>query len=259
MPEQAIFHERNAAAFYSVGDDATWRASFEGNAAQGFFDFLKIVAVDFADGPPTGTPFVGEGREIENVADIAQALNFVVVDDGGQTIEAVMRGEENRFPDRAFVALAIAQEHEYAKRSGIVFGGESHSAAEGKAVTERAGGDFDAGDGARRVSRESGAVGVKLLEPGAREKTLCGEGGIQRGAGMAFAQDEPIAIRPIGPQRIYFEDAAVEYGQQVGDRETRADVRAASPINHFERVTANEARKVGQFGLACRLECRHRF
>ena len=44
--------------------------------------------------------------------DTADRLQLVVIDDGAQILEAVMAGEQRRFPHRAFVAFAVAQHDE---------------------------------------------------------------------------------------------------------------------------------------------------
>jgi hypothetical protein len=81
-------------------------------------------------------------------SDALVAINVaatVVVDDDGEIIEPMMAGKKDGLPDRAFVALAIAQQRNDAMPGSGESGSIRHATGYGKPVPERAGGDFHTG------------------------------------------------------------------------------------------------------------------
>ena len=64
-------------------------------------------------------------------------------------VELVRRREHRGFPDRAFVALAVAHDDEHAVTPTLNASRQGHAEAQRQAVAERAGGRLDAGDAMR--------------------------------------------------------------------------------------------------------------
>jgi len=65
-----------------------------------------IVSVDLDHGPTKGTPLVREWLKLQRLGDRREALKPVVVHDGHEVVEPMVRGEEDCLPIRAFVAFA---------------------------------------------------------------------------------------------------------------------------------------------------------
>jgi len=65
------------------------------------------------------------------------------------------------------------------------------------------------------------------------------ECGIEPGAGMSLAKDEPVATRRAGILRIYTQDATVENSKNISTGKDGADVWAATEIGHAQGMDAN--------------------
>jgi len=91
----------------------------------------------------------------------------------------------------------------------------------------------------RDVAGEIGAVlvvGPQLLD---REKPRLGQCRVDACARVALAQDEAVAAGPTRLVRSDPQDAAVEYGDDVGQGEHGADMGAAPTARHLDRVTSD--------------------
>ena len=76
--------------------------------------------------------------EASDIVHIAEALNFVVVDDHGQVVQSMMRSKERCLPIRAFITLAVAEDGHNAIRVPISLRCERHAARDRKSMAERA-------------------------------------------------------------------------------------------------------------------------
>ena len=95
----------------------------------------------------------------------AVGLVLVVIDDRGEVREPVLAGAHRRFPHRAFVALAVAEDHEHARvglRDPQVQG---HAEADAAGRGRGAGAGLDARHLVRvRVAAEDAVGGAELVE-----------------------------------------------------------------------------------------------
>ena len=73
---------------------------------------VDVVAVDLHRLPAERLEAVGERLEVEHLARVAERLLPVGVDNRSEAPEAVVRGEHRRLPERALVALGVADQHE---------------------------------------------------------------------------------------------------------------------------------------------------
>ena len=112
MPLGDVFHEAHAFAFGGVRDDERRLARF-GRVGQRFGECRVVVTVHGADGPAERAPFFVERFVAHHVARVAGDLERVMVENGHQVIQLVMRGGEARFPIRAFGQFAITQQCEH--------------------------------------------------------------------------------------------------------------------------------------------------
>ncbi len=108
MPGYGVFHVADAFAFGGMADENARFAGSPWGCGEVLVEGGVVVAVGLAHFPPEGAPFVGEGFEGQGFRDGSEALDFVEVDDGGEVIEFVVRGEKNGFPVGAFVAFTVA-------------------------------------------------------------------------------------------------------------------------------------------------------
>jgi hypothetical protein len=104
-------------------------------------------------------------------------------------------------------------------------------------VTEGAGGDVDARNPfVRDVAAQERSVLVVRLQYRGIDESAQRERGVDPRAGVSLAQDEAIAVLPVGPRRIQTQDPGIEHRQRVRAREHGADVRAAAGVRHAQRM-----------------------
>lgn len=94
------------------------------------------MAVYFADEPPERAPAFRQVCAVEDVRGQPESLLTVPVQNHGQIIEVVMRGEHRCFPDRALVAFRIADQAKYATSGTLKFRCERGACRHTKALTQ---------------------------------------------------------------------------------------------------------------------------
>src|SRR5205823_4578724 len=114
-----VLHERDAFAFYRVGHDAGGPALSGFGFPQRGLDGREIVTVDLDGVPAEGPPFIGQRRDLHNVLHEAVELDAVVVHNGHHIIHLMVWAGHGRFPNLAFLDLAIAEHHVGARWSAI--------------------------------------------------------------------------------------------------------------------------------------------
>src|SRR6266567_327608 len=112
VPEESVFHEAYAFAFYGMRDNATRPAGFVGQFCHSFLDGAQVMTVQLADCPSKSAPLVRQRIEIDDFFDGAKALNFVVIDDNGEVVKFVVRREECCLPNGTLITLAVANHAE---------------------------------------------------------------------------------------------------------------------------------------------------
>ena len=93
-------------------------------------DRRQVVAVDLDGVPAEGAPLVGQRLDFHDVLDEAIELDAVVVHDGDHVVDLVEGARHGRFPDLAFLDLAVAEHDVGAGRPSVQAGGEPHPDAE---------------------------------------------------------------------------------------------------------------------------------
>ena len=174
------------------------------------------MAINLPHGPTKGAPLVGEGLQVHHFFDRAQALNLVVVHDGDQVIEMMLRGKQDRFPVGTLVAFTVAEQTEDAPGLGIPLACQRHARCHGQTVPQRASGYFDA----RHVfmggmTSETRAILVESVQPIEGKEARFRQHCIVGGAAMALAENEAVAIGPVGLFGTEREGLAVEDGQEL--------------------------------------------
>src|ERR1700676_1024218 len=100
MPQKLILHERHTLTFHRIGDNAARLSAFERQVQKGVDKLLMVMSIDLSDSPAEGFPLSAKGFEIEDIANISQALDFVIVDDRDKIIQLVMGCEKCCLPHR---------------------------------------------------------------------------------------------------------------------------------------------------------------
>ena len=70
-----------------------------------------MAVAHLVHGEVEGPQLVGQRLEAHVLGEEALGLDLVVVDDEDEVVELVVAGRHEGLPDRALVALAVAQEH----------------------------------------------------------------------------------------------------------------------------------------------------
>src|SRR5579884_3004561 len=233
MPQHVILHEGDSATLDGVGDDAG--RPVIGTLGEGGAKGIMIMAVDTERVPSERAPLRAERFEIDRIGHAAERLQLVVVDNRAEIGEAMMAGEHRRFPDRALVAFAVAENREHALAAAEPPQVERHSGSNAEAVAERAGGDFYSGHAlVADVTREGRAVAIVRVERLDVEESPFGKRRVDAGSGMALGEDEAVALGPVRTGWVDVEDLTVEHGDNVGDRQARGDMRATAAAAHAD-------------------------
>ena len=93
---------------------------------------------------------------------------------------------------------------------------------------------------------------AKILQPRFREKAAGSESGVEGGSGVAFAQDEAVAIGCLWIGRIDPQYFPVRSHDDVDARQDRTQVRSAGVMGHLDRLIAQVARnayKIGEWSV----------
>jgi hypothetical protein len=200
------------------------------------------VTIHLARGPTEGAPLIDERRKVEHLVAAAGGLPFVVIDDDDEAAETLRGSEHGGLPDGALVALAVAHDDEGAVGFFRETGREREADADRQSVTERAGGQFDAGGAVGRgLFGEFAAVLAEGIEPALGEKVARGQGGVERGGRVAFAQDEAVTLEVGGLRRVDAERAPIGGHQNVDTRKRGAEVGRAGVVGELNDLVAEIA------------------
>src|SRR5688572_24960345 len=94
------------------------------------------------------------------------------------------------------------------------------------------------------MSPEWAPVLVVPVEPFHREEAAQAERRVQGRRCVTLRKDEPVAHRVLGFRWVDPKDLAVEYGKNVGDRETGRDMRRSAPMGHKHSPIADGAGEI---------------
>src|SRR5450759_573339 len=229
VPLVGVLHKRHALALHRVGD-YTGRgvAARVADLVEGLEQLVHVVPVNLTAVPAERAPLLGErlerhyflGGPVQGIA--------VPVDDGGEVPQPEVSRVHCRLPAHALFALPVAQQAEHPPVRLVQLAGKGHADGDREPVPQRAGGHLDPGYLVHVRVHAEGAVevvevGHHLLGviPGVAQHRA------QAQRAVAFAQDEPVALGPIGVFRVVLEDVVVKGDQRVGHREGATEVAAA--------------------------------
>ena len=81
-----------------------------------------------------------------------------------------------------------------------------------------------------------------VLEVFQREETTPGQCSIQQRRGMPLAEDEPVAVRPVGILGINTQAREEQRRHDLGGRERAARMTGSAAVDHFQAVDPQLAR-----------------
>jgi hypothetical protein len=193
VPAGLVGHEGDSLALLGLGDDRGGHAVVQ-RLVHRSVDLFEVVAVD-NDGVPAECLDAALVRlhvplELGGTA-LAQPVD---VDDGGDVVELLEACPGEALPDGALGALAVADNRPHVVRGAQrTLGGHGHAYGDGKALSERSGGDVDPRDDRGGMALKPAAelaVGEQLfVVDGARGA----EQGVDEGRSVALGEDQVVA------------------------------------------------------------------
>ncbi len=229
-----------------AGDEG--RAVLLRRPAHGGGDLGVVVPIDGLHRPAIGlepgdlVAGLGNGR-------LAVDGGVVVVEQHGQLVQAEAAGDGGGLMADALHQAAVAGDHpgvvvhQRVAEPGVQMAlGHGHAHGGGDALAQGAGGGLDA----RRVAvfRVAGGVGAPLpevldlahghrLEPGEMEQR------IEQHRSVAGRKHEAVAIRPVGPGGVIFEELGPEHRRHVGHAHGHALVPRFGLVDGVHREHAD--------------------
>ena len=199
-----------------------------------------VVAVAPRDVPSEGAEL---GLDVAKVADARHPgvrLNLVVIDDGDDLTEAAIGGRAERFPELAFLQLAVAGEHEDAALDAGQTIGQHDALGLRDAHAQRAGVGLDVRRLDVRVSGQPVQT-AELMQLLFGKQAQPDQHVVERGRVVALRREEDV-----GRLRALVEIAHLVEEQPAHDverAEARADVAGPRAGDHVERVDASQRRE----------------
>jgi hypothetical protein len=149
-------------ALHSVTDNRRGTVQLQRNAAEHGPQRGDVVPIHFRGAKTKRAPFVYERLQILNLARESCRLDLVVIDQGREVGELVLAGAQRGLPDRTFIDLAVAHEHEHAAVAATDALRERHADAIGEAMAERAG-RCNATTGAASTTSFMATIGQRIV------------------------------------------------------------------------------------------------
>ena len=218
MQVQPIFHEVDAMPLDRVTDDHD-RFAFD-ILPDGFLsrvdNLFDVMSVNSIDIPTECPPFILERLLSKKFfIEVGGALPIAIQKDN-QIVEFVMPRKHCRFPDRTFVALAVADNGVILPRLVIAFRRISRAARHAEPDTQRTARKINARNAELTVAAEASVVAAELIQFTVVNPTEIGKNRIQHDAGMVFAEKQSITLRPFGIAPIDVHSIVIQRGQNFG-------------------------------------------
>src|SRR5579864_1628448 len=242
VPLRVALHPAHAPALDRVGDDQLGRGDGVGvKDVEDVEDGVEVVAVDPVNPPAEALKPRPEGLEAHDVLGVAVDREVVAVDDRDQRAELELARGHGRLPHLPLVKLAVAGQAVGAERAAVDPGAERHPHRHRQPVPERAGAEVDPGDLAHvRVVAERAVQAGVVVEQLPIEEPNVGEHGVEADRGVALAEHEPVAVRPVRLLGSVVQLGVVEGGEQLGGGEGAGVVAGAGDPCEPDRFEAHE-------------------
>lgn len=142
-----MLHERDTATFDGIGDDDLRLAFDLFCFGKRLFDLAEIMPVNADDMPAEGRELFDKVAQVNDLGDGFVGLHLVVVNDDGEVVHLVMRGDVQGFVILTFLQFAVAGHDVNAPAVAIVFLRPCHAAPLRDAHAQRTGVGFHAAIG----------------------------------------------------------------------------------------------------------------
>ncbi len=248
VPSGNVFHEADAFAFHGVGDDHRRPAASD----PGFFQRLNhlphVMPIDGDDLPAEAGILLFQRLDVHDVFHPAVDLQTVAVDDADKVVEIEVAGFHGRFPDLAFLLLAVAHDAEDAVILLVELGGEREADRDAQPLAERTGGDFNARQlEPMRMALKWRVEFAEQRDVFLRAETGEGKAKIEAGRLVPGGPHDAVAVFPVGILRIVIGHAQVKRGGDVHDRERSAGVAGTSGTQGDEVIAPHQVGLFLQF------------
>ena len=144
MPARNVFHEADPFTFHGVGQQHDGRALMALRAFESFDHLLHVVPVDAAYIPTEAPVLFFQGLDFHHFLDRTINLQAIAVDDADQVVEMMVRCLHGRFPDLAFLLLAVAHDAEDLVILPVQLARQSQTDGNAQTLPQRSGRDFHA-------------------------------------------------------------------------------------------------------------------
>src|SRR3990172_2218175 len=224
---------------------------------------VEVVPIHVPGAPAEGRPLIDERFEVHDVHRVevvahpasrpvrpvavvgvaevigeAVVLDVVAVDDRDEVVGAVVAGGHRRLPGLAFFAVAVAEHAVHAVVAPVQPPGQRLADSEGETHPQRPGGHLDAGRVLHHgVPLQAAAQLAERQQFVRGEVAGFGHGAVDEWCGVTLADDEPVAVRPLGVAGIVPHQAEVEGGQDLNGRERAGGVAGLRLQRHADDVT----------------------
>jgi hypothetical protein len=190
--------------------------------------------------PAKGLPLLGNRLDGHDVFDEAVGLGVVVIDEGDQVVQLVVRGGHCGFPRGALLQLAVGEEVEHVEAASLPQpGAQGHADGDRKALPKRAAGHLNAGHvplGGHAEVALVGAVGGELL---LGEDAQRRERGVEDDGVVPGREQKAVPFGPVRPLGVVLHGVKVGGRQDVGGAEALPHVALALALRHAQHVAAN--------------------
>src|ERR1017187_720067 len=268
VPSGNVLHEADALALHGIGNNHSGLAGdrIVLRLLQSVQDLGEVVAVNFDHFPAKATIALVQRLDVHHVLDPAVNLQTVAVNDGHQIVEFEVRCLHDRFPDIAFLLLAVAHDAEHRMLAAVEFASQSHADRNAETLSQRSAGDFDARQ--LQAVRMSLEWRIKLAQSNnVFDGKVSGEGEakIQSGGFMPGRPDDAIAFVPIRIVGIVVGDLQVQGRNDVHDGERASGMAGAGGAKRNQVIAAHQAggllkffqAELANYGFRERVDDRH--
>ena len=244
MPSGNVLHEADALAFHCVGNN---HRGLAGNRIvlgflQSVQDLRQVVAVNLDDFPAKTAITLVQRLDVHHVLHPAIDLQAVAVDDANQVVELEVRCLHGRFPDIAFLLLAVPHNAEHRMFAAVELAGQGHADRNAEALPQRSAGNLDARQ--LQTVRMSLEWRIQLAQGNdVFDGKVSGEGEakIQRGGFMSGRPNDAVTFLPLRIVGIVDGDIQVQGGNDLHHGERASGMAGTGGAKRDQVVAAHQA------------------
>src|SRR5205823_2630385 len=149
-------------------------------------DRPDVMTIDLVDVPAEDTPALRHRGQVQHLLRVAERLLAVQIDDRDEVGEAVVRGKHHRLPERALIALRVADEDEAPAPRALQARRERRSRRQREPLSQGARREIDTLQAMLRVDAQQRSVATEGIErlPGDPAPEV--QGGVESEGGVSL-------------------------------------------------------------------------